>query len=288
MWDILIIGGGPAGLTAAIYAARAGRRPLILDQGGGALERAERIENYFGFPDPISGAELLRRGREQALRLGAALRHDQALSLSWDGKFSVAAGKEIVSAQAVVLATGAARRTPALPGLQRLDGLGVSYCAVCDGFFCRGRDVAVLGSGSFALHEAGALLPLAASVTLLTNGAPAPAELPAGLQCDIRPLASLEGAHALESVRFQDGGSLSVARLFVALGVADSAALARQAGAFAENGKIITDDAMATNVPGLFAAGDCVGGLLQVSKAVSEGALAGLSAVRFVRQQTKS
>ena len=186
----------------------------------------------------------------------------------------------------MVLATGAQRRRPRIPGLDDFDGAGVSYCAVCDGFFCRGKEVAVLGAGTYALHEAGVLLPLAKRVTLLTNGDPAPEEFPQDLDLDTRPIAALVGESGiLSAVRFADGGALEVCRLFVALGTAGSGDLARKVGLLTENGKIVVDGTMATNVPGLFAAGDCTGGLPQVATAVAQGAQAGLSAVRYLQNR---
>ena len=191
-----------------------------------------------------------------------------------------------MAAPAVVLATGAQRRRPRIPGLDDFDGAGVSYCAVCDGFFCRGKEVAVLGAGTYALHEAGVLLPLAKRVTLLTNGDPAPEEFPQDLDLDTRPIAALVGESGiLSAVRFADGGALEVCRLFVALGTAGSGDLARKVGLLTENGKIVVDGTMATNVPGLFAAGDCTGGLPQVATAVAQGAQAGLSAVRYLQNR---
>ena len=126
-------------------------------------------------------------------------------------------------------------------------------------------------------------MPLAGQVTLLTNGESAPDALPQGLQVDVRPVEALEGKEGiLSAVRFAGGQSLEVSRLFVALGTAGSGDLARKVGLLTEHGKIAVDEAMATNVPGLFAAGDCTGGLLQVAKAAAQGAQAGLSAVRYV------
>ena len=144
----------------------------------------------------------------------------------------------------------------------------------------------MLGAGEYALHEAGVLLPLARQVTLLTNGAEAPAELPPVLAVDTRPVARLtQQDGVLAGVAFTQGPALAVSRLFVALGTAGSDDLARRVGLLlTEDGKIAVDGSMATNVPGLFAAGDCTGGLLQVAKAVSQGAQAGLSAVKYLEK----
>lgn len=289
MRNLLVLGGGPAGITAAIYAARTGCAVTLLYKDGGALAGAERIENYYGFPEPVSGPVLLESGLAQARRLGVSALEAEVVDLGFGPRGLLAetsAGP--VEAGAVILATGLNRRRPQIQNFGAFDGAGVSYCAVCDGFFCRGRDVAVLGAGAYALHEAAILLPLARSVTLLTNGAPAPAELPPGLKVETRSVQALQGDKILRAVFLEDSARLLVDRLFVALGTADSGDLARKVGALTEKGKIVVDETMATNVPGLFAAGDCTGGLLQIAKAVHEGAQAGLSAARYLRNQEKA
>ncbi len=285
--DVLVIGGGPGGATAAIYAARGGKSVTLLYRDSGALGRADAVGNYYGFPEPVRGEVLFSMGLSQAEKLGVQVVKTQVLSLGFEAEgLTAETGDEVYCGKAMVLATGTSRKKPGIPGLKEFDGAGVSYCAVCDGFFCRGKEVAVLGAGEYALHEAGVLLPLAARVTLLTDGKEPPVELPAGLMINTRPIEALEGSDGiLHSVRFQDGSTMEVSRLFVAMGEAESSDLARKLGLVMEGNKILTDSKMATNVPGLFAAGDCTGGLLQVAKAVSDGATAGLEALKFLREQ---
>ena len=271
MPTVVIIGGGPAGLSAAIYAVRANLDVTVLYTDGGALGKTDKIENYFGFPEVISGAELLARGQAQATRLGARLVQAEATGIEYP-------------ADAVILATGAPRSVPSIAGVQEFEGRGVSYCAVCDAFFYRDKAVAVLGQGEYALEEARVLLPVAASVTLLTNGSEPPADMPEGLAVDTRSVAAVEGSDKVERVSFAEGAPLAVDGVFIAYGTAGSGDFARKLGAQLDGNKIQTDAAMATAVPGLFAAGDCTGGLLQVAKAVSDGAQAAMSAIRFVRQ----
>lgn len=178
MSNIVIIGSGPAGVSAALYTARAGVDTTVLARGPGALDRAELIQNYYGFAAPISGAELERQGIEGAKAVGVKFVTTEAVGLTYTDKLTVETLDGDYPADAVVLATGASRATPRIPGLAGLEGHGVSYCATCDAFFYRGKDVAVVGSGEYALHEVQALLPVAASVTLLLNGAPLVAEFP--------------------------------------------------------------------------------------------------------------
>lgn len=287
MSDIIIIGAGPAGVSAAVYALRSGASVTIIKKDGGALEKADLIENYYGFADPISGPELLENGISQAKRLGAEIVEAEAVGMGFTDRLQVMTTAGDFEAYAVVLSTGSTRNAPRIPGLKEFEGKGVSYCAVCDGFFCRGKDVAVLGSGQYALHEAAELQPIAASVTLLTNGETPEVDIPDWLKVDTRKITSIEGGMLIEKVNFDDGESLDTFRLFVAVGTAGSADLARKAGAVIDGTKITVDDAMATNVPGLFAAGDCTGGLAQVAKAVYEGAVAGMSAGKYVRAVNK-
>jgi len=284
MQHIVIIGGGPAGLSAGIYAARSNIKTTVLFKSGGALMKTD-IENYFGFPESISGVELLARGRVQAERLGAHLVRTEAVGFSYaDGLFTIQTLAGDYHADAVILAMGSPRKAPAIAGLREWEGRGVSYCAVCDAFFYRDKSVAVLGKGKYALEEAQTLLPVARSVTLLTNGSFPPNELPQELQVETRKITGLSGRQHVERVEFAEGDPLDVDGVFVAYGTAGSADFARKIGAYTKGNRICVDATMATNVPGLFAAGDCVGGLLQIAKAVSDGAQAALSAVQFVRR----
>lgn len=285
MTDILIIGSGPAGISAAVYALRAGRSVTIVTRDGGALEKTDSIENFYGFPEPVSGRELLENGEKQAARLGARLVRDEIVSLTYDGKLVATGLAGEYAAQSAILTTGATRATPPISGLKEFEGAGVSYCAVCDAFFYRGKDVAVLGGGEYAIHEALDLLPVASSVTLLTNGETAPAKLPEGLRVDTRQVAQFTGTGKIGAALFKDGESISIAGVFIAVGVAGSDALARKLGALTDGSRIVVDERMATNIPGLFAAGDCTGGLKQIVKAAHEGAVAGMSAAQFIRSK---
>ena len=286
MPNIVIIGSGPAGVSAALYAVRAGVDTTILTKGPGALDRAEKIENYYGFAEPISGAELERRSIENAKRLGVNVITAEAVGLTYTytDKLTVETVGADYPADAVILATGASRAVPRIPGLAGLEGHGVSFCAACDAFFYRGKDVAVLGSGEYALHEVQALLPVAGSVSLLTNGAPLTAQFPPEVKVYPQKVDAILGEKVVTGVQLSGGETLAVSGVFVALGVAGSTALARKIGAAVDGNRIVVDAAMQTTVPGLYAAGDCTGGLLQVAKAVYEGALAGTEAAKALRK----
>ena len=280
MKHLLVIGQGPAGVSAAVYAKRGGAAVTVVANGVGALEKAERIENYYGFGEPLTGRELAAQGVEGAKRLGVDFVEGELVGLRFkdtmDG-FVAELVHRTLEADAVVLAMGASRLAPPLSGLKELEGHGVSYCAICDAFFYRGKEAAVLGAGDYALAEAAALLPHAAKVHLLTNGEAAPAHV------HTERLAAVEGEGRVERVVFAGGAALPVNGVFVAVGTAGSTAIAKKLGILLDGVYLKVNEKMETNVPGVFAAGDATGGLLQVAKAVHEGAVAGLSALKFLR-----
>lgn len=283
MGKIVIVGSGPAGCSAALYAARAGMETTVISKGIGALQKAEQIQNYYGFEEGITGAELYRRGVAGAQAVGTQFVTAEVVGLDYAATLVVQTTAGDYPADAVILATGTGRIAPKIAGLAEHEGRGVSYCATCDAFFYRGKTAAVLGTGEYALHEVQALLPLAGKVILCTNGEPLTAEFPAGVTVCTEKLETIEGEETVTALRLAGGGLLPADGLFVALGVAGSAALARKLGAPVENGRIVVDEKMQTGIPGLFAAGDCTGGMLQVCKAVYEGALAATEAIKQIR-----
>lgn len=288
MSDVIILGNGPAGISAAAYTTRAGLQTTVIGKDGGALLKAHKIENYYGFSQPVSGEELIRTGMEQARRLGAEIVADEVVGISYEGDYVVNGLAGSYRAPAMILATGSSRTAPKIEGLQRLEGHGVSYCAVCDAFFYRGKHVAVLGDGEYALHEAMELLPVVGSVTLLTNGKVPSVEIPREIKVITQKIVRLEGAPVLSAAVLEDGSTVPASGLFVAVGVAGSTDLARKLGAQTKGSSIVVDAFMQTSIPGLFAAGDCTGGMLQVAKAVYEGAQAAAGVIKMVRQMKKA
>ena len=144
MEKIIIIGAGPAGISAALYAARANMNPLVINNGIGALEKAEKIENYYGMEHPVSGKELFETGLAQAKALGVRILEAQVLGIGGFDTFTVKTTAGDFDTISVILATGSKRKAPAIPGIKELEGRGVRYCAVCDAFFYRGKDVAAV------------------------------------------------------------------------------------------------------------------------------------------------
>lgn len=300
MENIVIIGAGPAGISAALYAARGNMNPLVINNGIGALEKAEKIENYYGLEQPLSGKELYERGISQAEALGVRILDAEVLGISGFDTFTVKTTAGDFDTVSVILATGGKRSAPKIPGLKDFEGRGVSYCAVCDAFFYRGKEVAVVGNGEFALHEAEKLRNVTQDVTIYTDGKEPEFSREHPIAVNTMKIQAIEGDDKVSGLLMQSDTAAQDAEapessfypadgVFVALGTAGSTEIARQMGAeITDKGNIKTDEEMATTIPGLFAAGDCTGGLLQVSKAVYEGSMAAISAGKYVRHKKVS
>lgn len=284
MKQLVIIGQGPAGISAALYAVRGGADVTVVANGAGALARAGLIQNYYGFEDGISGRELIEAGVRQAEKLGVRMVRGELFGIEYGEEgFAVKTSAGTLDAGAAVIACGTQRNTPPIAGIDAFDGRGVSYCAVCDAFFFRGKKVGVVGSGAYAASEYEVLKGVIRDVTVLTNGEAPQFSLP----CDTRKIARLEGGEALERVVFEDGSAEAFDGLFIACGTAGAFELSRKLGLETANGKIVTDERRATNVPGIFAAGDCTAGMQQIAKAVCDGMIAGTEALKYLKALAK-
>ena len=280
-YDLIIVGKGPAGVSAALYCGRSGLRTLVIGKDFGALERAESIGNYYGLERPLTGRELAERGVRQAQEAGAEVLDGEVVGIGGMEGFTVRTTAGELEARAVLLATGKVRRTPPIPGLEEMRGRGVSYCAVCDGFLYRGKPVAVLGGGEYAAEEASVLLRFTNRVTVFPNG-PLTARLPEGCACVTEKVTGILGGDRVEGIE-TEGGTYDVGGVFVALGTAGASDFAAKLGVLTENGNLVVDGDMMTNVPGLFAAGDCTGGFAQVAVAAAQGALAARAIIPYLR-----
>ena len=300
-YDIIIIGAGPAGISASLYAKRANLNVAVIYSGESQLDKAHKIDNYYGFPQGITGPELYKNGIEQAKNLGieviqAEVTHIELLAPPPQTQYSVKAGGSEYTASAIILATGNKKLRPAIEGIIDFEGRGVSYCAVCDGFFYRKKNVAVIGNGTFAVEEARHLAHIADSVTILTDGkddsevkaaVAADSSIAEKIKIDTKKVTKIipngEGTK-VGGVAFEDGEILTLDGVFVALGSAGAADFAKKLGLALNGDSISTNEKMATNAPGIFSCGNANGGLLQVCKAVYEGGVAGLSAVDYIRK----
>ncbi len=295
-FDLIIIGGGPAGLTAGLYAARANLRTVILERlsAGGQAATTDRIENYPGFPTGVGGLEMSFAMLEQAQHFGAEFRLAEVTEVGLgDSLKRVRTTDGELMAPAVILATGTRARLLGVPGENRLRGRGVSYCAVCDGAFYRGKEVAVVGGGDSAVEEAVYLTRFASKVHLLVRRdalratAVVQAEALEHPQIQVHWNTVVEeilGENVVTGVRLRqtqlgEESTLSVAGVFVYVGLSpNNEAFVGQVN-MDQLGYVLTDDDLRTNLPGVFAAGDIrQKSLRQVATAVGDGALAGVSA----------
>lgn len=285
MFDVCILGKGPAGLSAGIYAVRAGAKTLVVGRADGALALAKRIDNYFGIAT-IGGRELLDAGEAQYIALGGETLDAEvtAIEMTPNG-FMVHTADRDIETTAVVLAMGKARKASGLTDENTFLGRGVSHCAVCDGFFFKKKRVGVLGTGAYAASEAQQLLAFTPDVTVFTDGKEP--EVPMPCAVDTAKLSAVVGESRLSGVQAADGQVFPLDGFFIARGTAGVSDLALKLGVPTDNGSIRVDKDGMTPLPGVFAAGDCLGGLCQVSVAVGTGALAGQRAADFVHRKKR-
>ena len=301
--DLIVIGSGPAGYTAAIYAARAQLAPLVFEgiQFGGALMTTTEVENYPGFRDGITGPELMDQMREQALRFGADLRMEDVDSVDLSGPIkTVTVGDETYQARAVILAMGAAARHLGVPGEEALIGMGVSTCATCDGFFFRDEDIVVVGGGDSAMEEATFLTRFARSVTIvhrreefrasriMLDRARDNEKIKFLLNTQV---VSIEGNPKVSSVRLRNSvpgeeSSLDVTGVFVAIGHDPRSDLVKGQVELDADGYVqVQQRSTATSVEGVFAAGDLVDHIYrQAITAAGTGCSASIDAERWLAE----
>lgn len=282
MYDIIIIGSGPAGVSAAVYAKRGGANVIVISKDTGTLGKAKKIENYYGFKN-ISGKDLYENGLKQLENLNIEFVKDEVVQLNYTSQFEVTTVNNIFQAKYVVLATGVSRNVPNIKGIKEFEGKGDSYCAICDAFFYRNKDVAVLGSGNYAIHEAEILKPVVKSVILLTNSEKLVENRDIDLNVNEKKVREVRGFEKVDEIVFEDDTAQNINGIFVAIGTASTNDLARKIGARVENNKIIVNDNLETTVPNLYACGDCTGGILQISKATYEGTKVGLEIVNKLK-----
>ena len=298
MIDVLIIGAGCAGLTAAIYAKRAGHSVVVLERlfHGGQISVTNEVENYPAI-EKISGPELAGRIYEQAAALGADIRYEDVREASLAGPVKrVVTSADVYEARTVIVANGVQRRKLGCPGEEKLLGRGVSYCATCDGAFFRGKDVTVVGGGNTALEDALFLSGLCRTVTIVHRRDAFRGEqvlLDAVKKRDNvryafhKTVEDILGEEAVEGVRLFDartGGreTLAAAGVFIAIGMEPDNGLFRELG-LDENGYIRADESCRTALPGVFAAGDTrTKWLRQIITAAADGAVAATRAARYI------
>ena len=300
--DVLIIGGGPAGLTAAIYTSWLGLKTVVLESGiiGGRAWLAPQIENFPGFEFGIKGSELVEKIRLQTLRFGAEIRdNEEVIGLDLKGEVKrVVSRKQTYEAHAVIIATGTQRRKLLVPGETDFIGRGVSYCVTCDGPFFKHATVAIVGNGEEAAIDALFLSDIANNVLIVTNEQEL--DISGTLIDRLRNKLNVEiikgkitrivGEHAVKTIKILDfdtqlEAEREVKGVFVSLGGVPLTAIVKNAGVATDrNGCLTVDRQLKTSIEGVFAAGDCTCGGMQVVTAAGEGAMAAMRASAYVRK----
>jgi len=305
VYDLIIMGAGPAGLTAGLYASRFGLKTLIIDvqtMGGRAAE-ASLIENYPGFPEGITGKELTKRMHSQALKFGTEMRLlEEVIDLDFSGNLKIITRKGTYHSLALIIATGTQRKKLRVQGETEFLGRGVSYCPTCDGPFFKGLRVAVVGHGEEAIADALLLADMAKEVLLVTHGK----ELEAFEDLRRRlvgkgnitivngEITAILGENVVKAIKVADAGTgqetmMEINGVFVSLGGVPMTEIVKKAGILVDQGGcIIVDRWQRTNVEGVFAAGDCTCGGMQVITAAGEGAMAALKSSSYIKRKKGS
>ncbi len=300
-YEVIIIGGGPAGLTSGLYTSRAGLRSLLVERSivGGQIINATLVENYPGFPHGISGAELGSLMHQQAIKYGLEVVTPEVIGITPRQPYGISTTEGAFRATAIIIAAGSEYRKLGIPGEEKLIGHGVSYCATCDGFFFRGREVAVVGGGDTAITDALELTRHATKVYVIHRRD----QLRAGQILQQRAFAehklefiwntvveeilgdNLLSGIKLRNVKTGQSSILEVAGIFVAVGLMPNSQRFSNIIELDDTGYIVTDETMATSTPGIFAAGDIRrNSPRQVAAAVGDGSTAAMSAFRYVQE----
>ena len=285
MYDVIIIGAGPAGITASLYIKRGNLNPLVIYNDKSSLEKTEKIDNYYGFENGIDGKKLYEDGIKQAENLGIDIKNEEVLKIEFteDG-YSVTTANNEYNSKVIILATGNNKNTPNIKGIKEFEGKGISYCAICDGFFYKNKNVVVIGSGNYAISETNDLINISKEITILTNGKEAPQIRAGNVSVNEKEIKEIRGDLRVEEIEFKDNTKLKTDGIFIAEGTAGAIEFAKKLGIITKNNKIIVNEKMETNVPGIYACGDCTEGLFQISKAVYQGTVAGLEAIKYLRR----
>lgn len=272
------------GISASIYAKRGNLNPLVIYNDKSSLEKTDKIDNYYGFENGVDGKKLYEDGINQAKNLNIDVKNEEVIKIEFAEKgYTVTTSKDKYDSKTIILATGNKKNTPNIKGIKEFEGKGISYCAICDGFFYRDKNVVVIGSGNYAVSETNDLINITKEITILTNGKETPEIRAENVKINDKEIREIRGEEKAEEIEFTDNSRIKTDGIFIAEGIAGSSEFAKKLGIITKNNKIIVNEKMETNVPGIYACGDCTGGLLQISKAVYEGTIAGLEVIKYLK-----
>ena len=267
MYEVVIIGGGPAGVSAATYLKRFNKDVLVITSDSSTLSTAHIIENYYGFKS-ISGDDLYKNGLEQLEHLNVNVLNDTVLEIEFYSHFVIKTTNKLIEAKKVILATGKARNKLKIKNYKDYEMKGLSYCATCDGFFYRDLKIGLIGSGQAMFHELDYLKNISNDIIIFTDGDDLEVE---GFTVVKDKLVSFFGQNMLEGIETENA-KYNLDGVFVAIGTASTFDFIKHLGiATDSNNNILVDENYQTNIPNLYAIGDAIGGVLQIAKAVYDG-----------------
>ncbi len=283
MNDVIVVGSGPAGVSLALYLKRDNYKVTVLTTDNSMLKKAVSIENYYGI-GKISGEELYNAGIKQLKDIGVDVIKEEVVRIDKLDNFKVYTDKNEYESKVVVLAIGVSRTSPRISNISDYDGKGVSYCATCDGFFFRNKKIGVVGNGNLAYEEVKYLKQLSSDVTLFTNGEEVKRDF-SDLNINIitNKIANINGAQRVAGLVLDTEETIELDGIFVAVGIASASTFSKTLGIGMNNNFIKVDDNYMTNINGLYAVGDVIGGTLQVGKAVSDGIVASREINKFLK-----
>ncbi len=278
---IAVIGSGPAGVSCALYLKRANKDVIVFSNHKSSLLKAKLIENYYG-SGSISGPKLYQEGLNELKNLNIPLKEEEIFNIRYEDELYIDTNKDSYNVDALILATGSSRSKTDIKNIKKYEGKGVSYCATCDGFFFKNKKVAVVGNTEYAVHELEYLSNITNDLYLLTNGTAYSNEK---YKVITDKIMAVEGEDTIQRVLFDNESSLEIDGLFIANDTPDSNILAKKCGIITDNNEIVVNNALETNIPGIFACGDAIKGVKQISKAVYDGMNAATSVIKYISKK---
>jgi len=283
MIDVIVIGSGPAGVSLALYLKRDNYNVAVLTTDNSMLKKAVSIENYYGV-GKISGEELYNNGIKQLKDMGIDIIKEEVVRIDKTDNFKIYTDKNEYNAKVAVLAIGVSRTSPKISNISEYEGKGVSYCATCDGFFFRNKKIGVVGSGNLAYEEAKYLKQLSSDITLFTNGEEVKRNFnDLNINIITNKIANINGDQRVTGLVLDTEETIELDGIFIAVGIASASTFSKTLGIGMNNNFIKVDDNYMTNINGLYAVGDVIGGTLQVGKAVSDGIVASREINKFLK-----
>jgi len=285
MLDCIIIGKGPAGLSAGIYTSMANVKTLIIGKDS-LLQKSEKIQNYFGFEEIIDGQQLLQRGIKQAIATGCEILNDMVIAIDiLDNGFNIVTAENgSFNTKSILLATGNNRNTVHITNLEKFEGKGISYCTTCDGFFFKNKKVGVIGSTDYTIHEANELLSFTENITILTNGNELKSSGESNNTIKSNKIVSFEGENKLEHIVYDNGEKEQFDGIFIAQDYPTASDFIKKLGLNSKNRLLTINDQFMTNIRGIFAAGDIVNDFKQISTAVGSGANSAKNIIKYCKE----